>query len=115
MGSGKCSAPCVKDRFFLKDRTGALFPIATDAGCQMHVLNSKILSMLPHAGRFARLGIDRLRIDGRSMTAREIGEIVRAYREFMYYDEELAEEQKERARRIEGADVTRGHYFRGVL
>ncbi len=49
------------------------------------------------------------------MTAREIGEIVRAYREFMYYDEELAEEQKERARRIEGADVTRGHYFRGVL
>ena len=115
VGSGKCSAPCVKDRFFLKDRTGALFPIATDAGCQMHVLNSKILSMLPHAGRFARLGIDRLRIDGRSMTAREIGEIVRAYREFMYYDEDLAEEQKERARRIEGADVTRGHYFRGVL
>ena len=71
--------------------------------------------MLPQAGRFARLGVDRIRIDGRYMTAREIGEIVRGYREFLYYDQELSEAQKERVRRIEGGDVTRGHYFRGVL
>ncbi len=115
VGSGKCSAPCTRDRFFLKDRTGALFPIVTDGGCQMHVLNSKLLSMIPHAARFARIGVERLRVDGRAMTPKEIGEIVRAYREFLYYDEELSEAQKERARRIEGAEVTRGHYFRGVM
>jgi putative protease len=115
VGSGACSAPCVKGKYFLKDRTGALFPVVTDAGCQMHILNAKVLSMLPQAGRFARLGAERIRIDGRYMTAREIGEIVRGYREFLYYDEELSEAQKERARRIEGGDVTRGHYFRGVL
>ena len=115
VGSGACSAPCVRGKYFLKDRTGALFPVVTDAGCQMHVLNSKILSALPHAGRFARMGIDRLRIDGRYMTAKELGEIVRGYREFLPWGEELSEAQKERARRIEGEDVTRGHYFRGVL
>lgn len=115
VGSGACSAPCVKGKYFLKDRTGALFPVVTDAGCQMHILNAKVLSMLPQAGRFARLGAERIRIDGRYMTAREIGEIVRGYREFLYYDRELSEAQKERARRIEGGDVTRGHYFRGVL
>ncbi len=115
VGSGACSAPCVKGKYFLKDRTGALFPVVTDAGCQMHILNAKVLSMLPQAGRFARLGVERIRIDGRYMTAREIGEIVRGYREFLYYDQELSEAQKERARRIEGGDVTRGHYFRGVL
>ena len=115
VGSGACYVPCVKGKYYLKDRTGALFPVVTDAGCQMHILNSKVLSMLPQAGRFARLGAERIRIDGRYMTAREIGEIVRRYREFLYYDEELSEAQKERARRIEGGDVTRGHYFRGVL
>ena len=115
VGSGACSAPCVQEKYFLKDRTGALFPVVTDAGCQMHILNAKMLSMLPQAGRFARLGVERIRIDGRYMTAREIGEIVRGYREFLYYDQELSEAQKERARRIEGGDVTRGHYFRGVL
>lgn len=115
VGSGACSAPCVKGKYFLKDRTGAIFPVVTDAGCQMHILNAKVLSLLPQAGRFARLGAERIRIDGRYMTAREIGEIVRGYREFLYYDEELSEAQKERARRIEGGDVTRGHYFRGVL
>ncbi len=115
VGSGACSAPCAHGTYFLKDRTGALFPVVTDAGCQMHVLNSKQLSALPHAGRFARIGVDRLRIDGRYMTAKEIGEIVRGYREFLLCGEELSEAQKERARRIEGGEVTRGHYFRGVL
>lgn len=114
-GSGACSAPCMKGKYFLKDRTGAIFPVVTDAGCQMHILNAKVLSMLPQAGRFAGLGAERIRIDGRFMTARDIGEIVRGYREFLYYDRELSEVQKERARRIEGGDVTRGHYFRGVL
>lgn len=115
VGSGACYVPCVKGKYYLKDRTGALFPVVTDAGCQMHILNSKVMSMLPQVGRFVRLGAERIRIDGRYMTAREIGEIVRGYREFLYYDRELSEAQKERARRIEGGDVTRGHYFRGVL
>ena len=115
VGTGKCSAPCVRKHFFLKDRTGARFPIVTDAGCQMHILNAKVLSMVPHAGQFARLGVERIRIDGRYMAAREIGEIVRGYREFLFYDRELSEAQKERARRIEGGEITRGHYFRGVM
>ena len=81
----------------------------------MHVLNAKTLSMLPHMGRFARLGIDRLRIEGRFMTAQEIGETIRAYREFLSYGEELTEAQKAKAESLEGKDITRGHYFRGVL
>ena len=110
-----CSAPCMRGRFALRDRMGERFPLVIDAGCNMHVLNAKTLSMLPHIGRFVSLGVNRLRIDGRFMTAREIGETVSAYREFLSYGEILSEKQKARAEAIEGKDITRGHYFRGVL
>ena len=116
-GCGACSRPCVKKgtQYALKDRKDECFPLVMDQFCHMHVLNAKTLSLLPHAMRFAPMGIRRLRIEGKYMAEAELRRIVAAYREFMAYPAELLAEQKERCQEIEGKDITRGHYFRGVL
>jgi len=45
---GKCSMPCMKDEFFLKDRISEEFPIATDIYCRSYILNSKPLNLIPY-------------------------------------------------------------------
>ncbi len=114
-GEHACSGPCRTGRYFLKDRKDALFPIVTDAACQMHILNSKTLSLLPHVGRLPRMGVDRLRLEARYLSAGEIRQVVEAYRTVLAWGPELTEEQEHRCWELEGKDITRGHYFRGVL
>ena len=114
VGATSCSAPCQGKRYFLKDRKNALFPLVTDGFCQMHVLNSRPLSMLPHVQRFAAMGIDRIRIEGRYYGGRQLAAIVQRYGEFLRGGPLTAEEEK-RCQIAEGKDFTRGHYFRGVL
>ena len=113
-GEKACSMPCVKGRYFLKDRKDVLFPLVTDQFCHMHVLNSRPLSMLPHAAAFGPVGIARIRIEGKSMTAEEIAQTVAAYRSVLAMKEQEREDQAERIARLEGENITRGHYFRGV-
>ena len=116
-GSGHCSQPCRQRaaEYALKDRKEERFPLVMDQFCHMHVLNAKTLSLLPHAMRFAPLGISRLRIEGKAMDADALRRLISAYREFMNLSADLTPEQKERSQVIEGKDITRGHYFRGVL
>ncbi len=116
-GAGKqsCSMPCRKGRYFLKDRKDALFPIVTDGACQMHVLNAKTLSLLPQVGRLPGMGVDRLRLEARYLSPDEIRQAVTSYRSALAYGPELTPEQEQRCREIEGNEITRGHYFRGVL
>ena len=105
VGEHKCSQPCKRQRFFLKDRKAALFPIVTDQFCRMHILNSKPLSMLPYVADFRKAGISAIRIDGRAMTATELANTVKDYSRTLH-GEQLIES--------EDFDFTRGHYFRGV-
>ena len=74
-----------------------------------------VLSLLPHAMKLAPLGISRMRIEGRGMEPEQLRVLVKAYREYRQLPEELTPEQKDRASLLEGRDITRGHYFRGVL
>ena len=106
--------PCVKGRYFLKDRKDVLFPLVTDQFCHMHVLNSRPLSMLPHAAAFGPVGIARIRIEGKSMAAEEIAQTVAAYRSVLAMKEQERADQAERIAHLEGENITRGHYFRGV-
>ena len=112
---GPCSQPCMKGRYALKDRKDMLFPIVMDQFCHMHVLNSKCLSMLPHAMTLKRLGIRTLRIEGKALSAEQITRLVRAYERAVRLPEELDEAQLQWVHEQEGKDITRGHYFRGVL
>lgn len=114
--SGSCSMPCCKGktRYALLDRKDMKFPLVFDQSCHMHVLNGKRLSMLLHAMEFAPRGISFLRIDGRFMEAAELGRRVRLYKEWSRFSGTLIKEQEEYLKELEGKDVTRGHYFRGV-
>lgn len=114
-GEGPCTQPCTRGHFALKDRKDALFPLAMDQFCHMHVLNSKVLSMMPHAMKFRAAGIETMQIEAKAMGKKEIAAIVKAYRKAMAFPEEPAEAQLSWIHEQEGKDITRGHYFRGVL
>ena len=114
-GEGACSQPCTRGHFALKDRKDALFPLAMDQFCHMHVLNSKTLSMLPHAMKFRPAGIATLQIEAKAMGEKEITAIIKAYKKAMSFPAEPAEAQLAWIHEQEGKDITRGHYFRGVL
>lgn len=114
-GEGPCTQPCTRGHFALKDRKDALFPLAMDQFCHMHVLNSKVLSMMPHAMKFRAAGIETMQIEAKAMGEKEIAAIVKAYRKAMAFSEEPAEAQLSWIHEQEGKDITRGHYFRGVL
>ena len=93
---GNCPHVCRKNNYFLRDRKNILFPVVTDQFCRMHILNSKVLSMIENRNEFD--GVARIRIDGRFLNNDELAQVVRAYK-------------------FGGAEVenfTRGHYFRGV-
>lgn len=113
--TGACSAPCRKARYYLTDRKGERFPIATDQFCHMHVLNGKELCMYPHVQRLKEAGINRLRIEGRFMDALTLGKTVRLYKEFIQFGNEHPLLQNGQLDAVEGKNITRGHYFRGVL
>lgn len=114
-GEGPCTQPCTRGHFALKDRKDALFPLAMNQFCHMHVLNSKVLSMMPHAMKFRAAGIETMQIEAKAMGEKEIAAIVKAYRKAMAFPEEPAEAQLSWIHEQEGKDITRGHYFRGVL
>jgi len=110
LGRGECTRPCQKGAYWLKDRLGEKFPLATDQFCRLHILNAKELSMLPHVARLARSGLARIRIEGKAATAEHIARVARRYRQFLD-----GESSAEAGETLEHGDITRGHYFRGVL
>ena len=117
LDSGSCGAPCVSSgkSFFLKDRKDIKFPLVMDQYCHMHLLNGSRLTMLSHAMKFREMGISSIRIDGRYMDEGQLRKTVRNYRRYMAYPAELTEAEKKAVQQLEGENITRGHYFRGVL
>lgn len=112
--SGACSQVCLKGPYWLKDRKEEIFPVVTDQFCRMHVLNAKELSMLPYIQRFCEMGIDRIRIEGRNDRPEHLGELVRLYRECLE-QKDSTDRLQGKIDRLEHENITRGHYFRGVL
>ena len=117
LDTGHCSAPCVamKKKFYLKDRKNIRFPLVMDQYCHMHLLNANRLSMLPHAMKFRSMGIAGLRIDGRYLAPDKLGQLVKNYGIYMARRKEISEAERPEVEKLEGRNITRGHYFRGVL
>lgn len=113
--TGACTKPCLKGRYLLRDRLGETFPVAGDQFCRMHILNAKELSMLPHVPRLARSGVARIRIEGKAATADDLARTTRLYRELLDKGEDHPLLAGDGIKAVEHQDITRGHYFRGVL
>jgi putative protease len=115
LDKGKCSQPCIKNQYWLLDRKDEKFPLVTDQFCRMHLLNGKELSMFPHVARFGQIGVDRIRIEGKYYTKDRIAKLTKLYREFLDLGENHPLILQDKTSNIENDNITRGHYFRGVL
>lgn len=116
LDTGKCSAPCINmgKKFYLKDRKDIRFPLVMDQYCHMHLLNANRLSMLPHVTKLKTMGLKAVRIDGRYLSAEELSATIRNYVRYMKYEGGFSLEQRAAIEALEGKNITRGHYFRGV-
>jgi U32 family peptidase len=111
-----CRRVCRRGHYGLKDRKDMIFPIETDQFCRMHLFNTKELVMLSHIPRFIDAGVSSIRIEAKRKSAKEIAQIVSLYREVLDVNRNHRLLSNENAlREIEHEDITRGHYFRGVL
>ncbi|HKM42578.1 MAG TPA: U32 family peptidase, partial [Limnochordia bacterium] len=88
----------------LVDKKGFRFPMYFDRWCNMHIFNSRELSLLGHLDQVKASGVRYLRIEGRLKEPTWTGSVVDLYRRG------LAGEDVQ----IQG-EFTKGHYFRGVL
>lgn len=100
-----CTCPCIKGKYFFKDRKDELFPLVTDQFGRMHILNAKELSLIENVTRFKDMGISRIRIDGRYIDKDKLKQVVADYSSALLGDSFKGEYN----------DTTRGHYFRGVV
>lgn len=108
----RCDRPCRTGQYEFKDRKGYVFPLLTDQFCRTHLLNAVDLVLAAELGRFRHKNV-LLRLELRDREEREILETVALYREALEGQGER-EELVEKAKRISGRGMTRGHYFRGV-
>jgi len=115
LDTGKCNQTCLRREYWLNDRKNERFPIVTDQFCRMHVLNAKELSMLPHVPKFGMMGIKRIRIEGKKSTIDHLGKITKLYREILEQGDNHPLFVQDKLKSVEHGDITRGHYFRGVL
>lgn len=102
-----CPGYCMERRYFLEDEKGRRFPVRTDEWCHMHILNSSVLSMLPYMDRLVKSGLTGLVMDLRSED-RNIEPLVRETIDILEGRTPAPSPDEER-------DVTRGHFFRGVM
>lgn len=101
-----CKFQCTqKAPLEFKDKKGYSFPVYFDRWCQMHIYNSRELSLVDHLSQLQNSKIHYLRIEGRLKEA----DWVRSHVEF--YGKGLAGEKLQ----IPAGEFTKGHYFRGVL
>ena len=113
LDKGSCTKPCEKNKYWLCDRKNEKFPIVTDQFCHMHLLNGKELNMLAHLPEFTVSRIERVRIDGRYMTNKELAKFTKLYKEVLIESKNHVALMPENIAKYE-TNITRGHYFRGV-
>ncbi|NMC27604.1 MAG: peptidase U32, partial [Syntrophomonadaceae bacterium] len=114
----KCTRPCLKDEYYLRDGKGFEFPVSTDRECRFYVFNSRTLCMMEDLARLLALRPTSLRIEGRRLKADELKMTVKLYRQaidelwtgnrpdFVKYQQQLA--------KLSNSAFTKGHYYRGV-
>ncbi len=124
----KCSAPCRRGVYFLKDRMDARFRLITDNDCRMHVLNSVDLSLAEHVDDFVEMGLGYVWLDMRTKERSQAVETTSIYRSMVddmvraktsspMTAEQMIKLKATARKRLEdmsGGRITKGHFFRGV-
>lgn len=103
-----CPGYCRNGFYFLEDEKGGKFPVKTDEWCHMHILNSHVLDMAPYLNELKRTGLLGFVLDMRA--EKDAAPVISEYMDILggVRKAPAPSSQKER-------EVTRGHFFRGVL
>ncbi|MGE5417379.1 MAG: DUF3656 domain-containing U32 family peptidase [Acidobacteriota bacterium] len=116
----KCSGKgCRNEITDLQDMKGYSFPAATDRYCRFHVFNSRTTYLIEELDELVASGLDMLRIEAVLDSPLRVGLITSVWRQAL--DETLADrrpnliESKEKIQRSAGSELTKLHYFRGVV
>ena len=75
-----CGRPCDHHKVELRDRVGAAFPVAADAGCRNTVFNAVPQSAAEYVPEMLALGLRRFRVELLRETPDQVGPLVEAYR-----------------------------------
>lgn len=117
-----CRQPCWGRGFGLKDRLGFVFPIEMDQSCRMHIFNPMELVMLDHLPALVESGLALFQVEARRMKPADLRRVVSLYQKNLTAIlargtayQVPAEDMEKLRQLIAGPDITRGHYFRGVL
>lgn len=102
-----CPMPCLKKKYYLKDRKGELFPLKTDPYCRMHILNTKELDMRPYIDDIKSSRINIIRIEARQKEQEYITRLIKDYKELLNGNGLNFSKT--------GEGITRGHYYKGIL
>lgn len=102
-----CPMYCTRGGYALKDGEGRRFPIHTDEWCHMHIANCHVLDMRPYFDELKKAGLSALTLDLRGNE----GSTLSLCRDAC----DILSGQKEAPEAGRGENVTRGHFFRGVL
>ena len=75
-----CGRPCDRHQVELRDRVGAAFPVAPDAGCRNTVYNAVPQSAAEYIPQMLALGLRRFRVELLRETPDQVGPLLDAYR-----------------------------------
>ncbi|MGE5406026.1 MAG: DUF3656 domain-containing U32 family peptidase, partial [Candidatus Saccharibacteria bacterium] len=116
----KCSGQgCRYGKADLQDLKGYAFPVVTDRFCRFHVFNSRTTSLIEELDELTGLGIKLLRIEAVLDPPEKVGAIIAVWRRAL--DESIAGgspnliESKEKLQKLAGSELTKLHFFRGVV
>ena len=74
-----CGRPCDHHKLELRDRVGAAFPVAPDAGCRNTVYNGHAQSAAEYVGRMRALGLRHFRVELLRETPEQVGPLLERY------------------------------------
>lgn len=74
-----CGRPCDRHQVELRDRVGAAFPVAADAGCRNTVFNAVAQSAAEFVGRMKALGLNHFRVELLREKATAVGPLLERY------------------------------------
>ena len=96
---------CLEKQYYLKDRLGFKFPLIKARGCNVKLLNSKVLNLINNIDEIKSLGVNKVLLD---FTIEDEYEVEKVLSSFI--KKVNGEDVK-----LEINDVTYGHFNEGVL
>lgn len=107
LGCRSCNQP-----WALKDATGRVFRVRTDANCCSHILNAAEICLIEHIGNLARAGVSVISIDARGRSPEYVRRMIALYTAALAG--ENTKDLKEQVRELASGGITAAHYLRGV-